>query len=97
MPFTEISRSVASVFDRLMLWAERASQRRLLSELDDNMLRDIGLTRHDAFAESVRPFWSGAGGVSANHDAVTLGLDPRVQRSCAPDAGSSGRASLARG
>jgi uncharacterized protein YjiS (DUF1127 family) len=59
MSLTEMSRIAAGVFERLMLWAERASQRRILSELDDNQLRDIGLTRHDAFKESVRPFWSG--------------------------------------
>jgi len=59
MSFTEISRIAADAFNRLILWVERASQRRVLSELDDNMLKDIGLTRHDAFAESVRPFWSG--------------------------------------
>jgi uncharacterized protein YjiS (DUF1127 family) len=60
MSFTEISGSVASIFDRFVQWAERASQRRILSELDDNMLKDIGLTRHDAFKESVRPFWDGS-------------------------------------
>ena len=59
MPFTEISRIAADVFERLMLWAERASQRRALSELDDYLLKDIGLTRHDAFKESLRPFWDG--------------------------------------
>ena len=61
MPFTEILGSLGSVFDRLILWVERASQRRLLSELDDNLLRDIGLTRHDAFVEAARPFWDGSG------------------------------------
>ena len=40
-----------------LTWLERARQRRALSELNDHMLRDIGLTRADAWAESEKPFW----------------------------------------
>jgi uncharacterized protein YjiS (DUF1127 family) len=40
-----------------LLWLERARQRRQLRELSDHMLRDIGLTRADAWAESEKPFW----------------------------------------
>jgi uncharacterized protein YjiS (DUF1127 family) len=40
-----------------LAWLERARQRRALSELNDHMLRDIGLTRADAWAESEKPFW----------------------------------------
>lgn len=43
--------------DRLLLWAERSTQRRHLAELNDHMLRDIGLTRADAMAETTKPFW----------------------------------------
>ena len=57
MPFTELSRFAARAFERLTLWSARASQRRALAELDDNLLKDIGLTRHEAFGEAVRPFW----------------------------------------
>lgn len=32
-------------------------QRRQLAKLDDAALRDIGVTRAEAFAESSRPFW----------------------------------------
>ncbi|WP_102107843.1 DUF1127 domain-containing protein [Oceaniglobus roseus] len=32
-------------------------QRRTLRDLDDAMLRDIGLTRHEALLESQRPLW----------------------------------------
>jgi uncharacterized protein YjiS (DUF1127 family) len=40
-----------------LTWLERARQRRDLRELNDHMLRDIGLTRADAWAESEKPFW----------------------------------------
>ena len=40
-----------------LLWLERARQRRQLRELSDHMLRDIGLTRADAWAEAEKPFW----------------------------------------
>jgi uncharacterized protein YjiS (DUF1127 family) len=40
-----------------LTWLGRARQRRALSELNDQMLRDIGLTRADAWAESEKPFW----------------------------------------
>ena len=40
-----------------LIWLERARQRRQLRELSDHMLRDIGLTRTDAWAESEKPFW----------------------------------------
>jgi uncharacterized protein YjiS (DUF1127 family) len=37
--------------------AERSAQRRALAELDDDRLRDIGLTRAEAQAEAAMPFW----------------------------------------
>ena len=41
----------------LLIWRERAQQRRQLEYLNDHMLRDIGLTRADVFAEASKPFW----------------------------------------
>jgi uncharacterized protein YjiS (DUF1127 family) len=38
-------------------WLERSRQRRQLGGLSDHMLRDIGLTRADAWAEAEKPFW----------------------------------------
>jgi uncharacterized protein YjiS (DUF1127 family) len=43
--------------DLLLIWHERARQRRQLQTLNDHMLRDIGLTRADVMAESSKPFW----------------------------------------
>ena len=36
---------------------ERARGRRALTELDERMLRDIGLRREDALREADKPFW----------------------------------------
>ncbi len=36
---------------------ERRRSRRLLQELSDHQLRDIGISRADAFEEGRRPFW----------------------------------------
>ena len=38
-------------------WIERARQRAALAALDDQMLRDIGITRAEAMRESEKPFW----------------------------------------
>jgi uncharacterized protein YjiS (DUF1127 family) len=35
----------------------RWRQRRLLEELDDRSLRDIGISRSEALAEARKPFW----------------------------------------
>jgi uncharacterized protein YjiS (DUF1127 family) len=43
----------------LLLWAERRDQRHRLAELNDRMLRDIGLSRADVMAEATKPFWRG--------------------------------------
>ena len=41
----------------IVLWADRAEQRRDLSEVDGRLLRDIGKTREEARRESEKPFW----------------------------------------
>ena len=45
------------VLDTLLTWQERAFQRRALSELNDRMLKDIGLSAADAQNEVRKPFW----------------------------------------
>ncbi|TCO70899.1 DUF1127 domain-containing protein [Rhodovulum euryhalinum] len=42
---------------RISLGLCAAHQRRRLADLDDAMLRDIGLTREQARAEARRPVW----------------------------------------
>ena len=39
------------------VWNARACQRRRLLELDERMLRDIGLNREQAVIEARKPFW----------------------------------------
>jgi uncharacterized protein YjiS (DUF1127 family) len=52
---------VATVVDRIIetpfVWAERVADRRHLAELDDHLLRDIGLNRAEVEAVSTKPFW----------------------------------------
>ena len=41
----------------VLIWLERARQRRQLQQLSDHMLKDIGLSRADVEAEVTKPFW----------------------------------------
>ncbi len=52
-----LQRFAANVFTTVLEWQERARQRRRLSELDDRMLKDIGLSRADVHREIEKPFW----------------------------------------
>lgn len=47
------------VFARAMfeVWCSRARQRRHLSELSPELVRDVGLTADAARAEAEKPFW----------------------------------------
>jgi uncharacterized protein YjiS (DUF1127 family) len=39
------------------MWWRRIQDRRALATMDEQSLRDIGITRHDAFYEARKPFW----------------------------------------
>ena len=60
-PVASLSASLASAFQsaaRLLdIWQERMVNRRHLAELDERLLRDIGLSRYDAMREAAKPFW----------------------------------------
>jgi uncharacterized protein YjiS (DUF1127 family) len=48
------------LLDTLRVWGQRNRQRhalRLLTERDDCLLKDIGLSRDDALREAEKPFW----------------------------------------
>ncbi len=49
--------SFGGVLVALERWAERHRQRRALLALDDNLLKDIGLSAADAWREGTKPFW----------------------------------------
>jgi uncharacterized protein YjiS (DUF1127 family) len=38
-------------------WSERHRQRRALLQLNDYMLKDIGINRGEAYREGRKPFW----------------------------------------
>ena len=52
-----LSRVIIAAGDRLADAYLRSSQRRRLRELSDMGLRDIGLSRAEAWAEYRKPFW----------------------------------------
>lgn len=47
----------AAETSRWQRWWRRLSTRRALLELDAAQLKDIGITREQALAEALRPFW----------------------------------------
>ncbi len=46
-----------ALLELLVTWQERAEQRHCLAQLDDRLLRDVGLDRLDAAREAAKPFW----------------------------------------
>lgn len=51
-------RILAAPFAVLATWGERLKQRASLAEMDDRMLKDIGVSRAAAQAEVEKPFWA---------------------------------------
>ncbi|MGX9354305.1 DUF1127 domain-containing protein [Roseobacteraceae bacterium S113] len=41
----------------LVSWAERRRTRLALHQLDDHLLKDVGLSRFEAASEHDKPFW----------------------------------------
>ncbi|GAB4349184.1 MAG: hypothetical protein Kow006_10560 [Gammaproteobacteria bacterium] len=52
-----MGRVVTTGWQQLELWQERANQRHRLLELDDRLLKDIGISRAEAEREARKPFW----------------------------------------
>ena len=55
--FGKIRRVVSKCLQKLVIWQERAEQRHALNELNERMLKDIGVSRADAYKEARKPFW----------------------------------------
>ena len=47
----------ALVVETLTRWQRRADSRRRISQLEDYILADVGLTRTDLVEEARKPFW----------------------------------------
>ncbi|MGM0560745.1 MAG: DUF1127 domain-containing protein [Pseudomonadota bacterium] len=45
------------IFETPIVWMERWEHRQKLRQLDDSILRDIGLSRADIYREARKPFW----------------------------------------
>ncbi|MDX1540826.1 MAG: DUF1127 domain-containing protein [Geminicoccaceae bacterium] len=46
-----------SAVESMFAWDGRARSRRQLCDLDDRLLKDIGISRADALCEALKPFW----------------------------------------
>jgi uncharacterized protein YjiS (DUF1127 family) len=55
--FGKARRVVVICLNKLITWQERAEQRHALSELNERMLKDIGVNAADAYKETRKPFW----------------------------------------
>ena len=52
-----IGRALHEIAHMVHVWQERAQARRQLAELDDHLLRDIGVDRDSLRHEIDKPFW----------------------------------------
>jgi uncharacterized protein YjiS (DUF1127 family) len=52
-----LSSGLRRLLEVLFVWQDRASQRRALQQLDDRLLKDLGLGRGDVAREADKPFW----------------------------------------
>jgi uncharacterized protein YjiS (DUF1127 family) len=48
---------LSSLASMIAIWLNRQQGRRDLSELDDRLLADVGISREDARWEARKPFW----------------------------------------
>jgi uncharacterized protein YjiS (DUF1127 family) len=49
--------SLMAIIGLVETWIDRRRQRRALAELSDSALKDIGLSRGEAYRECSKPFW----------------------------------------
>jgi uncharacterized protein YjiS (DUF1127 family) len=52
-----LGRWARAALSRFAVWRQRSRSRADLAGLDDRMLRDIGITRVEAWFECNKPFW----------------------------------------
>lgn len=56
-PLTPFSTFALRAVVLMVSWQERSRTRKTLHQLDDHLLKDIGLTPDQASREATRPFW----------------------------------------
>lgn len=49
---------IIGILRTMSRWVDRSNQRHALAELDDHLLRDVGLSRSAARREATKPFWT---------------------------------------
>jgi len=52
-----LEHAIQAAYATLVLWNDRQMQRNHLSELDERLLRDMGLSRQQVRHEALKPFW----------------------------------------
>ncbi|WP_372599391.1 DUF1127 domain-containing protein [Amphritea sp.] len=64
---------MSTILIRLKQYQQAYYSRRLLRQLDDRALKDIGVTRSEALREARRPFWdSNADALNAENESVLI-------------------------
>lgn len=48
-----------AAFEHFQVWRDRVRTRRHLATMSDYQLKDIGISRADAYSEVQKPFWRG--------------------------------------
>jgi len=56
-PLTATLGLVQNFASRMMVWEKRMVERQNLAEMDDRILRDMGIDRMAATQEAEKPFW----------------------------------------
>jgi uncharacterized protein YjiS (DUF1127 family) len=55
--WSRVRKLLAAVVNALLVWHARSSDRGRLLDMDDRMLRDIGVSRAAVRQEAMKPFW----------------------------------------
>ena len=57
LPWADAGAIISNLAINLLVWRERARERRQLLSLSDRALKDFGASRADASREGDKPFW----------------------------------------
>lgn len=52
-----VAKEAHEIFAILLTWQRRKAMRYLMAEMDERILKDIGISRADAQKEASKPFW----------------------------------------